>query len=76
MQDYVGEIRLFAGNRVRKGWVFCEGQFISKSKYGHLAHLLSEESGRLKVPDLREAQPSPDVRYAMCTSGTYPGIGV
>lgn len=72
MQDYVGEIRLFAGQQVRKGWVLCEGQCLPKEKYGYLAPLLYEAAGRLKVPNLKPVQPQPHIRFALCTKGVFP----
>lgn len=32
MDQFIGEIRLFAGNFAPKGWAFCEGQLIPISQ--------------------------------------------
>lgn len=74
MQDYTGEIRLFAGQRARSGWVFCEGQALGSERYSHLAPLLGESSGKLNVPDLSAIQPDQHIRFMLCTRGLFPAL--
>jgi len=45
MENYVGEIRVFAGNFAPVGWEFCNGQLVSISENDTLYYLLGTMYG-------------------------------
>ncbi|GAB2962241.1 tail fiber protein [Hymenobacter coalescens] len=45
MDNYVGEIRIFAGNFAPVGWLFCQGQLLSIAEYEALYTLLGTTYG-------------------------------
>ncbi|MDQ2771522.1 MAG: tail fiber protein [Bacteroidota bacterium] len=45
MENYIGEIRIFAGNFAPLGWLFCNGQLLSISDYEALFTLLGTTYG-------------------------------
>ncbi|RTQ47177.1 phage tail protein [Hymenobacter gummosus] len=45
MDNYLGEIRMFAGNFAPQGWFFCQGQLLSISQYDALFALLGTTYG-------------------------------
>lgn len=45
MDQFLGEIRLFAGNFEPKGWAFCNGQLLTVSRYTALFSLLGTQYG-------------------------------
>jgi microcystin-dependent protein len=56
--NYVGEIRLFAGNFEIQGWAFCNGQLLSIAEYDTLFALIGTTYGgdgvtTFALPDLR-----------------------
>lgn len=55
--DYVGEIRIYAGIQEPEGWMFCDGREVSAQSYPQLAHALGYVWGggghRFRIPDLR-----------------------
>jgi microcystin-dependent protein len=58
MDNYVGEIRLFAGNYAPAGWAICNGDLLSISEYDTLFMLLGTQYGgdgqtTFGLPDLR-----------------------
>lgn len=61
MEDYVGLIKMFAGNTVPDGWVLCQGQQLSTSgEYAPLFGLIGyvyntalTGTGNFQLPDLR-----------------------
>jgi microcystin-dependent protein len=57
-QNYVGEVRLFAGNFAPYGWHFCDGSLLGISQYSELYNLLGTTYGgdgvsTFGLPDLR-----------------------
>ncbi len=54
---YIGEIRLFAGNRAPSGWAICNGQPLSINNYQELYELIGTTYGgtptAFNLPDLR-----------------------
>lgn len=78
---YLGQIFLFAYDRVPDGFMRCEGQTL-KYQYGDSLHALHSLIGNqwggdpskqeFKLPDLREKSPIPGLCYMICTGGTYP----
>ena len=58
MENYLGEIRIFAGNFAPQGWLFCQGQLLSISENDALFVLLGTTYGgdgqtTFGLPDLR-----------------------
>lgn len=58
MQNYLGEIRIFAGNFAPVGWFACNGQLLSISQYQTLYALIGTTYGgdgitTFGLPDLR-----------------------
>lgn len=45
MDNYIGEIRLFAGNYAPEGWHFCDGSSLLISDYEALYALLGDLYG-------------------------------
>jgi microcystin-dependent protein len=61
-EPFVGEIRIFAGNFAPAGWMFCEGQTLSKDDYPALFNLIGSTYGgdgvtTFGLPDLRGRLP-------------------
>lgn len=73
MDDYLAEIRLFAGNFAPTYWAFCHGQLMPVSEYTALFSLIGTTYGgngitTFALPDLRGrvpvcAGPSPGLTY-------------
>ena len=60
--NYVGEIRIFAGNFAPAGWMFCEGQLLPISENETLFQLIGTTYGgdgesTFALPDLRGRVP-------------------
>ncbi len=60
--QYLGEIRLFAGNYAPMGWAFCNGQRLNISQYEALYSLIGTTYGgdgqtTFALPDLRGRVP-------------------
>jgi microcystin-dependent protein len=45
MENYLGEIRIFAGNYAPENWMFCKGQLVSIAEYDALYALLGTTYG-------------------------------
>jgi len=62
MDNYLGEVRIFAGNYAPEGWQFCNGQSLSVSEYQALYSLIGTTYGgdgvnTFALPDLRGRVP-------------------
>lgn len=62
MDQYIGEIRMFAGNFAPQGWLLCQGQLISIAENDVLFSLLGTTFGgdgqtTFALPDLRGRVP-------------------
>ncbi len=62
MAQFVGEIRMFAGNFAPAGWMFCEGQLVPISENETLFNLIGTTYGgdgqsTFALPDLRGRLP-------------------
>ncbi len=62
MDQYVAEIRMFAGNFAPRGWAFCNGQLMQISQNTALFSLLGTTYGgdgkrTFALPDLRDRMP-------------------
>ena len=85
MEGYIGEIRLFAGHFVPKGWAFCNGYLMPINNYAALFSILGTTYGgngttNFALPYLRYSddhgnkyigyeQGKPS--YIVCISGIY-----
>lgn len=72
MDNYVGEIRLFAGSYAPVGWAICNGAALSVSSNQALFALLGTTYGgdgvnTFKIPDLRGRVP---VSFGVISGGT------
>jgi microcystin-dependent protein len=77
MEEYIGTIKLFAGNYAPKGWLKCEGQILEIRWNAALFAILGIQFGgdgitTFALPDLRDARPHPDLTYIMCVQGVFP----
>lgn len=72
VEEYVGEIRLFASPNLPKGWIACEGQRLSNDRFEAINPYLLDSKGRLQVPDLSTVNPTNKVRFGLCTKGIFP----
>lgn len=81
MNGVLGEIRLFAGNRVPDQWQACEGQVLPISENEELFSVISAAFGgngttTFALPTIAPARTVEfsfsGVQYVMCTSGAWP----
>jgi microcystin-dependent protein len=61
-EQFIGEVRLFAGNFAPRGWAFCNGQSMPVSQYAALYSVLGTTYGgnginTFNLPDLRGRVP-------------------
>jgi microcystin-dependent protein len=69
--QYVGEVRMFAGNFAPVGWLFCDGSLLPIANFDTLFNLVGTTYGgdgvtTFAVPDLRGRAPA--------HSGAAPGV--
>ncbi|HYH99743.1 phage tail protein, partial [Hyalangium sp.] len=78
---FLGEVGLFAGERVPSGWEKAQGQLLSITQNTALYSLLGTDYGgngqtNFALPDLRGAEPKgagpAAPNYAICTVGQFP----
>lgn len=75
MDDYIGEIRIFAGTYAPDHWLLCQGQLLSTSEFDILFSVIGNIFGgngrdNFKLPDLRGRCPvSPGSQF-------YPGYSM
>lgn len=74
---FIGEIKLFTGNIIPNGWLFCEGQILAIGSYIPLFQLIGTTYGgngttNFALPDLRGAVP---VSAGTSTGGYTWGLG-
>lgn len=76
--DYtLGQISLFGFSFQMVGWATCEGQILSVAQNQALFSLIGFTYGgdgrtTFALPNLRGAEPNPNMRYYICTQGIYP----
>lgn len=76
-EPFLGTIMLMPYDFVPQGWMYCEGQLLAIASYQALFSLLGTTFGgdgrtSFAVPDLRDASPLPNMRYAIAIVGIYP----
>ncbi|HSF54283.1 MAG TPA: tail fiber protein [Algoriphagus sp.] len=62
MDEYIGIVKMFAGNFAPKGWMFCQGQILPIAQYTAVFSLLGTTYGgngttTFALPDLRSRVP-------------------
>ena len=80
MEPYVGEIRIFAYNRIPQGWAACDGAILQISQYQALAALIGSIYGgdgrtTFALPDLRGRAMLHQGRSQQSGSSVYYQIG-
>lgn len=77
--DYLlGEITLFPYNFAPMGWMSCEGQILNIAQNQALYSLIgntyggSSAQGTFALPNLKGAEPLPNMKYYIATEGIYP----
>ncbi len=76
--DYtIGEITLFGFNFAPYGWMSCEGQLLNIAQNQVLYSLLGTTYGgngstTFALPNLKGAEPLPNMKYYICVQGMYP----
>ena len=78
MDYFIGGIALFAFNFAPMGWMSCEGQILTIVQYQALYSLIgnmyggNQAQGTFALPNLRGAEPLPNMKYFIATEGLYP----
>ena len=77
MEEYIGVIKLFAGNFAPKGFMECNGQLLPISQNTALFSVIGTTYGgdgktTFALPDLTKQVPAQGSRYVMCVEGIYP----
>lgn len=77
MQAFIGEILLFGGNFVPKGWFICDGRLVPIAQYQALCSIMGTRYGRdgtknFALPDLRGRAPHPEATYIIAYWGEFP----
>lgn len=72
MEEYLAEIRFFAGTYAPKNWMFCEGQIISINEYQELYSLIGTAYGG----DGRTSFALPDFRSRVCVGPDYQQMNI
>lgn len=76
--DYtIGEITLFGFFFAPYGWMTCEGQILTITQNQALFALIGANYGgdgrtTFALPNLRGAEPVPNMKYYICTQGLFP----
>lgn len=78
MDTFIGAIMLFPYTFVQRGWLSCEGQVLNVNQYQALYSLIGQQfpggngSTTFALPNLRGAEPIPNMRYCIAMEGLYP----
>ena len=84
MEDYIGDIILFAGHFCPRNYLPCDGAMLKVAQFTALASLLGNRYGgdgtnTFKLPDLRGKSPLDDeyvpLHHYICVSGIFPTGG-
>jgi microcystin-dependent protein/putative cell wall-binding protein/2-oxo-4-hydroxy-4-carboxy--5-ureidoimidazoline (OHCU) decarboxylase len=76
--DVVGAVCMFPYNFVPTGWLPCDGRSLSASPGNvYLYSLIGTDYGgdgvnTFNLPDLRSAEPIPNMKYYICVTGSMP----
>ncbi|HJP66163.1 MAG TPA: tail fiber protein [Actinomycetota bacterium] len=74
IEAYLGEVRIFGGDRIPAGWAKCEGQVMSITEHTALFAVLGTKFGgdgttTFALPDLRDRTPT----HMIAVEGVFPG---
>lgn len=78
MDYYLGQIVLFPFTFAPMGWMSCEGQILNINQNQALYSLISNnfggnaQQGTFALPNLKGAEPVPNMKYYIATQGIYP----
>lgn len=77
MDEYIGIVKLFAGNYAPQGWALCDGQLLNINQNTALFAILGTNFGgngqtTFGLPDLRNTAPAPNLIYIICVQGLFP----
>lgn len=74
MDEYIGCIKLFAGDYEPSGYMFCDGRKLRIGDYSTLAVVLGEDhlnlNGYFNLPTL--PPPTSGTHYIICVKGIFP----
>lgn len=78
MDTFIGTIMLFPYTFAPMGWLSCEGQVLNINQYQALYSLIGQQfpggngSTTFALPNLRGAEPIPNMKYYIAMEGLYP----
>jgi microcystin-dependent protein len=79
MEEYIGDIKLFAGTYCPQYFMYCDGQTLSIQQYTALFSILGTQyggDGRVTfcLPNLNKTPiaAGTSLKYVICTQGLYP----
>jgi microcystin-dependent protein len=77
MDEYLGIVKLFAGNFIPRGWSRCDGTLLPINQNAALFSILGTQFGgdgitTFALPDLRKTAPLPNLTYIICLEGVFP----
>lgn len=77
VEEYVGMIKLFAGNFAPMGWTECRGQLMPINNNEPLFSILGTTYGgdgktTFALPNLAKKTPASGMKYIICMNGAYP----
>jgi microcystin-dependent protein len=79
MEEYMGDIKLFAGTFCPKYYMYCDGQTLTIQQYTALFSIVGTQYGgdgriTLCLPNLNKTPivEGTNLKYIICTEGLYP----
>jgi microcystin-dependent protein len=77
VEEYIGVIKLFAGDFAPRGWAECKGQVLPISAHHALFSILGNTYGgdgkvTFALPKLARKAPIKGSRYIICLEGLFP----
>ena len=77
MDEYLGIVKLFAGNFAPQGWLLCDGQLLEINSNQALFSIVGTQFGgdgqtTFGLPNLSKTVPAPNLIYIICVQGIYP----
>ena len=75
--EYIGCIKMFAGNYCPDGYLYCDGQLLTIPTNLMLFNVIGTHYGgdgqtTFAVPKLNDTSADVKVKYIICASGIYP----
>jgi len=79
MEEYLGMVKMFAGNFAPRGWVYCDGHLMDITQNTALFTILGTTYGgdgisTFGLPKLDSVKSGKDaeIKYVICVEGIYP----